>query len=447
MKRKAIFTFSILSILLFVVLPVSAQEEAGFSDSFDDPQLPGWEHSPEAIVAEGALQIGPGNFAARGGGLRDFKLTFKLQYSGPGETQVNYRATDNSNYILILMEDNAVLLKMQGEGQESELGSAPGWQPTEGDWMEFEITLQGGQHTIHVDDSDIITATDSDPLPPGALVFASHGERTTSIDDVTVQAIVSEEGGEPGEEPVPELIAVEPSPTAEPTAEPGALESLLDAFSASSGSTVEVDVFAVNLVLAALYAFILSRVYVFWGSSLSNRRKFAANFMLVTVTTTFIILVVRSSVALSLGLVGALSIIRFRTAVKEPEELAYLFFAISLGIGLGDNQRLITTLSLVVGILLLGLSRLLRQSQADVNLHLAITSRGSSKAGMQQIQEALQKHCSKLRLIRYDENTDVMEIAFVVEFRHMSDLEQARDALLALSPAMEISFLDNKGIW
>ncbi len=448
MRRKAIFTLSILSILLLVVLPASAQEGEGFSDTFDDPQLPGWEHSPEAIVAEGALQIGPGNFAARNGAWQDFELTFKLRFSElGGETHINYRAGDSGTYLLVLTEGETILMKNRGEGQENVLATGTEWQPTLDNWMEFKITLKGGEHAISVDGTDIITASDSEPLGPGAVVFASHGERTTTIDDLSLTVIASEAGGEPGEEPVPELIAVEPSPTAEPTAEPGALESLLDAFSASSGSTVEVDTFAVNLILAALYSFILSRVYVFWGSSLSNRRKFAANFMLVTVTTTFIILVVRSSVALSLGLVGALSIIRFRTAVKEPEELAYLFFAISLGIGLGDNQRLVTTLSLVVGILLLGLGRLLRQTQADINLHLAITSRGNNKAGMQQIQETLEKHCSKLRLIRYDENTDVMEMAFVVEFRHLSELEKARDALLALSPAMEISFLDNKGIW
>jgi len=448
MKRKAMFVLSILTVTFLIVLPVSAQEGDGFTDTFDDPQLPGWEHSPEAIVAEGALQIGPGNFAARGGGWLDIKLTFKLQVSGPGETHVNYRATDNGSYILILLDDNLILLKTQGEGQESELGSTPGWQPTESGWMEFEITLQGSQHSISVDDTQILTANDdSEPLSPGALVFASHGERTTTIDDVSLQLLVSEEGGEPGEEPIAEPISAEPAATPEPTAEPSALESLLDAISTSPGSTVDVKVFGINLVLAALYSFVLSRVYVFWGSSLSNRRKFAANFMLVTVTTTFIILVVRSSVALSLGLVGALSIIRFRTAVKEPEELAYLFFAISLGIGLGDNQRLVTTLSLVVGILLIALARLLRQTQADVNLHLSITSRGDNKAGMQQIQDSLEKHCSKLRLIRYDENSDVMEMAFVVEFRHMSDLEKARVALLELSPAMEISFLDNKGIW
>ncbi len=446
MKRKTRVAITLLLILTFAIVPAVAQE-GGFTDSFDDPQLPEWEHSPEVVVADGALQIGPGNYAARGGGWQDFELSFKLKFSGPGESHINYRANDSGSYLLILLEDAVVILKNQGEGQESELAVSPGWQPAQDTWMEFKITLQGGQHSISIDGSEIVNASDSEPLAPGGVVFASHGERTTTIDDVSLQVLAPQAGGEPEPGGEAEPVAVEAVPTALPTQAPNALQSILDSFSASTGSTVDVTTFGVNLVLAALYAFVLSRVYVYWGSSLSNRRKFAANFMLVTVTTTFIILVVRSSVALSLGLVGALSIIRFRTAVKEPEELAYLFFAISLGIGLGDNQRLITTLSLVVGILLLGLGRLLRQTQADVNLHLSITSRGSEKTGMQQIQQTLEKYCSKLRLIRYDENSELMELAFVVEFRHLSDLEQARDALLAISPQMEVSFLDNKGIW
>lgn len=196
-----------------------------------------------------------------------------------------------------------------------------------------------------------------------------------------------------------------------------------------------------------LCSFVLSRVYVHWGASLSNRRKFAANFMLVTVTTTFIILVVRSSVALSLGLVGALSIVRFRAAIKEPEELAYLFFAISLGIGLGDNQRLVTLVALLVVIALIGLARLLRQTQADTNLHLEVASRAPEKVGMSQVMDVLAKHCAKLRLLRYDENAEVLEMSFVVEFRHVADLERARAALQALALSLEISFLDNKGVW
>ena len=55
-----------------------------------------------------------------------------------------------------------------------------------------------------------------------------------------------------------------------------------------------------------------------------------------------IISIVKSSLALSLGLVGALSIVRFRAAIKEPEELVYLFFVISIGLSNGANQFLLS---------------------------------------------------------------------------------------------------------
>jgi uncharacterized membrane protein YhiD involved in acid resistance len=59
--------------------------------------------------------------------------------------------------------------------------------------------------------------------------------------------------------------------------------------------------------------------------------------------TFLIILIVKSSLALSLGLIGALSIVRFRTPIKEPEELVYLFLAIALGIGFGAGQIIVTS--------------------------------------------------------------------------------------------------------
>jgi hypothetical protein len=205
--------------------------------------------------------------------------------------------------------------------------------------------------------------------------------------------------------------------------------------------------FVINLALAVVCSYILSMVYVHWGTSLTNRRKFATNFYLLTITTTFIILVVRSSVALSLGLVGALSIVRFRTAVKEAEELAYLFFAIGIGIGLGDNQRLVTLVALAVGILIVGLLRLFRRSQADVNLHLTVASHNPGKVELEQVMDALRVHTSKLKLLRVDETPQVLETSFLVEFKRVSNLNRTRAALKALSEGVEITFLDNKGIW
>ncbi|MCB0599344.1 MAG: DUF4956 domain-containing protein, partial [Phaeodactylibacter sp.] len=70
--------------------------------------------------------------------------------------------------------------------------------------------------------------------------------------------------------------------------------------------------FLINLLLTAVLAHLLGRIYARYGSSLSNKRSFAANFELIAVTTMIIITIVKSSLALSLGLVGALSIVRFR---------------------------------------------------------------------------------------------------------------------------------------
>jgi hypothetical protein len=152
-------------------------------------------------------------------------------------------------------------------------------------------------------------------------------------------------------------------------------------------------------------------------------------------------------VALSLGLVGALSIVRFRTAVKEPEELAYLFFAIGIGIGLGDNQRLITLVAFGVAILILGLLKLFRQRGADVNLHLTVSGNPGGDLTLDQIMAALQPHTAKLKLMRLDESAEAIEAAFLVEFRRIGDLNQAKAALQALAPGLSITFLDNKGIW
>jgi hypothetical protein len=276
------------------------------------------------------------------------------------------------------------------------------------------------------------------------VLFHAVGEATAEFDDLTLtpgsaEMPMGEE--EPGEPPPDE-------PAAQPQATPAAQElSLAEEFFASQANPSDLTTFVINLILAAVSSFILSRVYIHWGSSLSNRRRFAANFMLMTITTTFIILVVRSSVALSLGLVGALSIVRFRTAVKEPEELAYLFFAIGIGIGLGDNQRLITLLALATGVVIIGLTRLTRRAQADVNLHLNVASHSPVKVDLEQVVGALEPHCAKLKLLRFDENDQTLEVALLVEFKHVSNLSQAKAALRQLSDAVEITFLDNKGIW
>lgn len=449
MRKKLAVWPVVLGIALLALTPALAQEE-GYKETFDDPMLPEWEHSREVVVSDGVLKVIPGSFALRFGDFADITLTARLRFSGEGEVLVGYYLRDGSRYGVLLGE-GLVILEKEQQRSSTVLGSAESAPVQQSTWLTLKVVVSGGQHQVYVGDELQITANDPEPLEGGAILLHTMGDVTAEYDELELRGTrmgpVEPGAGEPpeGEPPHKEPPAGEP-PGGETAGDekPG---NLVDEFFASQANDLEIATFAINLALAVVCSSVLSLVYIHWGASLTNRRKFAANFYLLIITTTFIILIVRSSVALSLGLVGALSIVRFRTAVKEAEELAYLFFAIGIGIGLGDNQRLITLVALAVGIVVIGVLRLLRRSQADVNLHLTVTSQNPNKVELDQIMGALRAHTAKLKLLRVDETPQVLETAFLVEFRRVSNLNKARAALKALSSSIQISFLDNKGIW
>ncbi len=105
---------------------------------------------------------------------------------------------------------------------------------------------------------------------------------------------------------------------------------------------IDLNSFILGLTCIALLCLIIKLFYIRFSSTLSNRVDFSKNFIILGITTFIIIMIIKNSLALSLGLVGALSIVRFRTAIKEPEELIYLFLVITAGLGCGAGQLKIT---------------------------------------------------------------------------------------------------------
>ena len=204
--------------------------------------------------------------------------------------------------------------------------------------------------------------------------------------------------------------------------------------------------FVLSLVLAALLGVILGQAYIRFGQSLSNRRLFARNFLLLTVTTTLIISIVKSSLALSLGLVGALSIVRFRAAIKEPEELAFLFLAIAIGLGLGAGQALVTMVALAVILALVVVRGLIYRSPEAPNLFLTVTSAAPAKLSAGQILEALAASGASASLKRFDETPELLEAAFHVDFHEVGKLEKFTQRLRELSAGVRVSCLDDRGL-
>ncbi len=200
------------------------------------------------------------------------------------------------------------------------------------------------------------------------------------------------------------------------------------------------------LVLAALFALLLSQAYIYFGQALSNRRLFARNFLLLTVTTTLVISIVKSSLALSLGLVGALSIVRFRAAIKEPEELAFLFVAISVGLGLGAGQPLVTAVAVAVILVLLAIRHFLRKPKESANLYVTVATTAPRKVQVSQILQALTESGASGSLRRLDETAESLEASFYVDFREVGCLERFSQRLRELSEGVRISCLEDRGL-
>lgn len=109
--------------------------------------------------------------------------------------------------------------------------------------------------------------------------------------------------------------------------------------------------YTVDTVIALLFAVVVGAyIYYFYKKVYKGvmfSKMFATALAGMTVITAFIILAVTSNVVLSLGMVGALSIVRFRSSIKEPVDIIYIFWAISEGIVIGSKQYLLAIIGTI----------------------------------------------------------------------------------------------------
>lgn len=205
--------------------------------------------------------------------------------------------------------------------------------------------------------------------------------------------------------------------------------------------------FVLNLAQAAVLAFVLGRAYARYGNALSNRESFSRNFMLLTMTTMLIITIVKSSLALSLGLVGALSIVRFRAAIKEPEELGYLFLAIAIGLGFGADQGIITWVAFLV-IISARILQLKLTSKANDrhNLHLTVSRDGDGGPTLEAMLGVLRARCDRVELVRFDSGPSMAEASFHVDFKDAAAVGTTTNELRALADGVRVTLLDSRGI-
>ena len=218
----------------------------------------------------------------------------------------------------------------------------------------------------------------------------------------------------------------------------GAIEKYL----AETQDSIPIFEFIVNFLLTFICSWILSKVYKTYGTSISDRSLFSKNFIFISLTTMLIITIIKSSLALSLGLVGALSIIRFRTAIKEPEELMFLFISIALGLGFGANQTFITLIGYVLIIIAIVLLSNTSENKFEKNNMLIEITSSNKLTQINDIKKIIMDNSKEVELKRYDRNSENIEYIFIAKLVDSIHLENIDQEVTKLDPGIKISFID-----
>lgn len=213
-------------------------------------------------------------------------------------------------------------------------------------------------------------------------------------------------------------------------------KSFLEGYAMTSVGTYEI-------VLALAVTAIIS-VYIFFCYRLFTRRTFYSKtfnitLMLISIITAAIILTIQSSVVVSLGMVGALSIVRFRTAIKDPMDLAFLFWSISVGIICGAGLAQIAVILSVVISAVLFLFDMIPLAKAPVIL--VINAQGTNE--MNAVIESVVKKYTK----KYTEKSRSMankKLDLILEIR-VDDGASLVQELSALDGIYSVTLLKHDG--
>jgi len=196
------------------------------------------------------------------------------------------------------------------------------------------------------------------------------------------------------------------------------------------------------LLLTLFCSYILKYTFEKKSNSLTSKYQLSNMMPILSGTTFLVILIVKSSLALSLGLVGALSIVRFRTPIKEPEDLVYLFLSIGLGIGFGAYQVLST---LIIFFIIVAFIWLRKSSfddvQSDYNFDIIFKNNDMYQKKIDIINSLIKKNTESVSFIKQEnhENKNI-NISLKLKFKKYNQIKLLTSDLEEINKENDILF-------
>ena len=198
--------------------------------------------------------------------------------------------------------------------------------------------------------------------------------------------------------------------------------------------------------MCVLMSFIVRDFYIKRSFSLTGKMHIGSIIPILSTVVFLVIIVVKSSLALSLGLVGALSIVRFRTPIKEPEELVYLFLAIAIGLGYAAGQILITTI-LSLSILFIVYMWLSNRKIAKTSEYNLVVKWSKQDVMFEDILKEITPVVQNLKLVRLDKSPSSNTSVMLVVPDKEQHIEIISNKLHTLDNNMHVTFFEAKTNW
>jgi hypothetical protein len=214
----------------------------------------------------------------------------------------------------------------------------------------------------------------------------------------------------------------------------------------SVSSSINLMSFVLSMFGAWIMSFFVGAHYNKYFPHISRSQSMGQTILVISLITFLIITVVKSSLALSLGLVGALSIIRFRTPIKEPFELSYLFMAIAIGLGFGANQWMptVTAIFFTLVVLTFYIGRTSRFHENSYYIYITLEREIEDEELKRAIKSISELLPFDLDLKRLDKSVESTQIAFNARVKSDDDLLLLNQVLGDVFGVSTISIVDNQ---
>lgn len=197
-----------------------------------------------------------------------------------------------------------------------------------------------------------------------------------------------------------------------------------------------------SLFLAIAVAFIISQIYKYTHRGLNYELAFMSTLVVLAPIIAVVMLFIRGDLVLSLGLIGSISIIRFRTPIKDTRDMVFIFWVIAVGLGAGTFNWNVVILSTIVISLVMFLLHFIRYGHSKATDYVLVVS-GKETLKNTEIGQVLKDYAREVRVRSQETEGDYWEIIFEVQLKAMTEetVQELHDRINLIPGVGKVSLL------